>query len=291
MPQSPDIFPPIIDNVLHPSDFTEASRVAFAHALKAALVARARLTLLHVSKNGGHEWMDFPGVRETLERWNLLPKGSLKSAVPQLGIDVHKVIEHDDDPAKSVLSYLERHGADLVVLASHHRDGRAGWLHRSVSEPVARKSGQMTLFLPAEVRGFVSLEDGSVSLKNILVPIAAQPRPQPALAALAVLVQQLQCGAGAFTLLHVGREGSMPAVSPPEVPGWQWRKQTREGDVVEAILDAARESKADLIVMTTDGRHGFLDALRGSHSERVLRHAPCPLLAIPEASQVAGALD
>ena len=37
----------------------------------------------------------------------------------------------------------------------------------------------------------------------------------------------------------------------------------------------------NLIVMCTDGRHGFLDALRGSHSERVLRRTPCPLLAIP----------
>jgi nucleotide-binding universal stress UspA family protein len=37
----------------------------------------------------------------------------------------------------------------------------------------------------------------------------------------------------------------------------------------------------NLIVMSTDGRNGFLDALRGSHSERVLRQTPCPLLAIP----------
>jgi nucleotide-binding universal stress UspA family protein len=38
--------------------------------------------------------------------------------------------------------------------------------------------------------------------------------------------------------------------------------------------------------MSTDGRNGFLDVLRGSHSERVLRHAPCPLLAIPDYSHV-----
>ena len=59
---------------------------------------------------------------------------------------------------------------------------------------------------------------------------------------------------------------------------------TREGDVIETILDTARSTKADLIVMTTDGRNGFLDALRGSHSERILRRAPCPLLAIPDES-------
>ena len=67
---------PIIDHILHPSDFSEASEVAFAHALKGALVAGARLTLFHVSSDMTAEWSDFPAVRQTLERWGLLPPGS-----------------------------------------------------------------------------------------------------------------------------------------------------------------------------------------------------------------------
>ena len=47
----------------------------------------------------------------------------------------------------------------------------------------------------------------------------------------------------------------------------------------------------NLIVMSTDGRHGFLDTLRGSHSERVLRRTPCPLLAIPVDAVVASRLS
>ena len=33
--------------------------------------------------------------------------------------------------------------------------------------------------------------------------------------------------------------------------------------------------------MPTAGHQGFLDALRGSTTERALRHAPCPVLAVP----------
>jgi nucleotide-binding universal stress UspA family protein len=33
--------------------------------------------------------------------------------------------------------------------------------------------------------------------------------------------------------------------------------------------------------MATHGHHGFLDALRGSTTERVLHDATCPLLAVP----------
>ena len=146
----------------------------------------------------------------------------------------------------------------------------------------------MTLFIPGGSAGFVSAEDGSVSLEHILIPVAARPRPQPAIEAAARLVTRLNCPRGTFTLLHVGDPGTMPTVRCPDVPGWRWETTTRTGDVIDGILDTAQKSAADLIVMTTDGRNGFLDALRGSHSERVLRYAPAPVLAVPVGS-VAGA--
>ena len=86
---------------------------------------------------------------------------------------------------------------------------------------------------------------------------------------------------GTFNLLHVGDKASLPAVNLPELPGWTSNVLTKQGDVIDVIVGTAEEIKADLIVMTTDGRNGFLDALRGSHSERILRRTPCPLLAIP----------
>lgn len=281
---------PILDTILHPSDFSEASEVAFAHALKAALIARSRLTLLHVSPDATAEWTEFPGVRRTLERWGLLPPGSPPSAVPSLGIDVVKVIARERDPVGAVLRYLETHPTDLIVLAPHQQGGRTHWLTRSVSGPVARKSGQATLFVPHGVAGFVSGQDGRVSLQSVLIPVAPQPRALPAVAAAARLVSRLSIPSGTFTLLHVGAAGSMPALNPPPVPGWRWERVTKAGDVIETILDSASQTRAELIVMTTDGRQGFLDAFRGSHSERVLRRTPCALLAIPEQSYVTGAL-
>jgi hypothetical protein len=74
-----------LESIFHPSDFSGASEVAFVHALKIALVAGAKLTMLHVEASPGAEWQDFPGVRDTLERWGLIPKASRKSAVGQLG--------------------------------------------------------------------------------------------------------------------------------------------------------------------------------------------------------------
>src|SRR5829696_4655217 len=278
---------PIIENILHPTDFSEGSMIAFNHALKLALLARSGMTLLHVSPDAdSSSWSDFPGVRETLERWQLLPAGSPRSAVPELGIGVRKTIAQNSDPVKAVIGFLDRHPVQLIVLATHQRRGAIPWLSSSVAEPIARHATEMTLFISGDSEGFVSGDDGSASLINVLIPIAMTPHPQTAVDAAAGLVQSLGCDQGTFTLVHVGSPDSVPAVRLPNVPGWTWIRDVLEGDVVQTIVDASKDYDADLVVMATDGRNGFLDALRGSNSERVLRLADMPILTVPVGSTV-----
>lgn len=278
---------PILQQVFHPSDFTPASDVAFVHALKAALIAKAELTILHVSPKHELEWTEFPGVRATLERWGLLPKNSSQKDVVKLGINVKKVQAKHDDPVESVTSYLSTHNTDLIVLATEQQKGRVQWLSHSIAAPIARKSRQMTLFIPNGVEGFVSGRDGSVSLTSMLIPVAAMPAAQPAVQAAARMAHRLHCPAGVFTLLHVGEKATMPEIQLPDVPGWRWNTEIRSGDVVDVVSETASAVNAGLIVLTTEGRNGFLDALRGSHSERILQRAPCPLLAIPASGFIA----
>ena len=279
--------PTAAPSVFHPSDFSEASEIAFAHALKIALMAGATLHMLHVSDESRVPWEDFPGVRETLERWGLIPAGSPRSAVARLGIDVRKVVRRDSDPVKASLSFLARHPPDVIVLAVHQREGRMRWFQKSVGEPIAGGSGQVTLFVPHGVEGFVSRATGAVSLRTILIPIAQKPSPQPALDAAARFVRNLQLAAGAVTLLHVGDDADAPAVRYPDVPGWTWNRMTTTGDPVDRILHVAGDIAADLIVMTTDGPDGFLDGLRGTTSARVLNHARCPVANLPVGARLA----
>ena len=46
------------------------------------------------------------------------------------------------------------------------------------------------------------------------------------------------------------------------------------------ILEKAAEEGVDIIVMSTHGRTGLSHMLLGSVTERVVRHAPCPVLSI-----------
>jgi Universal stress protein family len=227
---------------------------------------------------------EFPRVRAMLERWRVLPPQSPRNAVTSIGIDVRKVVMKDSDPVRAAERFLEKNPTDLVVLAAHAHHGHMRWTRASISQPIARAAAAATLFIPYGCKGFISQADGSASRRSVLLPIDSAPRPEPALEAARRLTWALQCPEVTFTMLHVGGAGEMPSVQTEEQSGWVWNKVTRNGEVVDTILAVARECAADLIVMTTAGRNGFLDALRGSTTERVLRSGVAPLLAIPAAA-------
>jgi nucleotide-binding universal stress UspA family protein len=273
--------------ILHPTDFSEASEVAFVHALKLTLATRGWLHVLHVSPHEGPvRWRSFPGVREALVRWNALAAGSPPEAVAGLGIEVEKVEAVGDDPVLAAHEFMRRHPAEVIVLATHQRDGLARWREPSVAAQIARQAHQVTLFVPAGTAGFVDALTGTVRLERILVPVDRVPASQPALEAAAALASLATGTPTTFRLVHVG-EGEFPAVETHERPGWSWERRALPGDPAAALVHAAREFDADLVVMATAGRHSFVDAVRGSTTERVLRALACPLLAVATSARLA----
>jgi nucleotide-binding universal stress UspA family protein len=52
------------------------------------------------------------------------------------------------------------------------------------------------------------------------------------------------------------------------------------GTAYEAIVDAAKENKADLLVMGTHGRKGVSRFFLGSVASRVISTAPCPVMTV-----------
>jgi len=59
------------------------------------------------------------------------------------------------------------------------------------------------------------------------------------------------------------------------------------GDPLQCITDAARE--VDSIVMSTSGRTGLSHVLMGSVAEKVVRHAPVPVLTVRPSRRQSGA--
>jgi hypothetical protein len=150
-----------------------------------------------------------------------------------------------------------------------------------VAEPIARKSAELCLFLPDDAAGFVNPANGNVILRSILIPVDAVPDPQVSVQSAAAIAGVLECPDVHVTLLHIGDEKTFPKCLLPETPAIHWNRVSAQGSVADTILTVAEDCTADLLVMSTQGRNGFMDALLGSTTERVLRKMKCPLLAVP----------
>ncbi len=265
--------------IAHPTDFSEASEAAFAHALRLAVLLKAEFDLLHVHRPGeGHPaGAHPPAVRESLSRWGLIAADAPREAVePATGVTVYKVDIRDHDPSAGVQHFVGRRGTDLLVLGSERREGLDRVLHGSVAEKIAALVDAPALIVPTDVAGFVDSATGAFTLGRVLVPVAAEPDPTHALTLLARLLGGLGIAAEQLDFVHVGDK-------PPAIAYGEDQKpvtvRTIQGPVVDAIL--AEADGAGLIVMPTRGEDSLLDRLRGTHTERVLRQAPCPVLAIP----------
>jgi nucleotide-binding universal stress UspA family protein len=272
-----------IHSIVHPTDFSDASADAFAHALRIAIMAKSKLYILHVAMAPVDEdWMSFPHVREALARWGFMNADEPTAAIhSKLGVTIRKVELPPQTPVAGIQAFLDQHPADLIVLGTEGRHGAARWLHGSVAEKLARHARTPTLFVPIHRRGFVDPARGEVHLRRVLIPVDREPKPAAAFGTIMAFAHAVGGDVVEERLLHVGR-------NPPQVhrhgePHRAMPVATRQGDVVETIVETAADWQADLIGMATAGHDGFLDALRGSTTERVLRQAPCSVLAVPVA--------
>ena len=264
----------MIRAIAHPTDFSDAASDAFLHALALALAHRCRLDLLHVGAAAHAEaWDNFPHVRDALRCWGRLDAGAgVEDILPATGVSVRKAEIQDRDPVQGLSRYFWTHRPDLIVMASHGRTGLRRWLRGSISEDVLQAGHVPALVLGPKAAGFVDRDSGDLDLGRVLVPVTDRPHPERALLRLHDIVAPFRAS---LDLVHVGN--APPKVISPS--GAPTAVRALGGAAVETILSQGRG--AALIAMPTQGRHGFLDAVRGTTTEQVLRQASCPLLTLP----------
>jgi hypothetical protein len=271
---------PFVKSVFHPTDFSELSMHAFAHALAISLHRQTRFTILHATE-GNDSGSHFPSIRKTLVQWGLYDEQNNSPVIlEELNMRIKKINLKTTHPLKSIIAYLQTTPTDLIVLATEGREGLARWIRPSMAERIAHRSETMTLFVPHKSRGFVSMDDGTFYLKRILIPADIHPSPLPAIEYAA---RTAKCAGQSveIVLCHVGKEWKMSSLELPEEPGIIWNKMNCTGNIIDTIIRLAHEQDINLIVMSTAGHDGVFDALRGSVTDQVLREAPCPLLAVP----------
>jgi nucleotide-binding universal stress UspA family protein len=272
-------------SILAPIDLSSESSTAFQHALALALAYEARLTILHVGPEHHRDvpWSRYPSVRAALAAWGRIPPDSPREAVARAtGIEVHKASMRDRDPAEGLVRYLRSRAVDLLVLGTK---ARAGWLqliHHSEAQVIARETRLPSLFVQHDRPGFVIPETGALRLRQVVLPFADEPSPDPAIqrcASLLAVARGADAEPATVSLLHLGARSRWPQV--PELPGVEWSREKAEGNFAPSILAAAERLEADLLVIPDEGPQGTWEGIWGSVTEQVVRRCGRPVLAIP----------
>ena len=110
--------------------------------------------------------------------------------------------------------------------------------------------------------------DAEILLLHVVEPMPAPPE-----------VVYLDTGA-IYTEVREAAEKHLSEWRQAAAPEARVSAKTRVGIAYHQIIEAADESKADLIVIGTHGRTGLAHLLMGSTAERVVREAGCPVLVV-----------
>jgi nucleotide-binding universal stress UspA family protein len=75
-------------------------------------------------------------------------------------------------------------------------------------------------------------------------------------------------------------ERMAPTVAKLAGAGFEVETKILDGGPVQAVTELAKELDVDMIVMTTHGRSALANMLVGRTAQRIVQHAPCPVLTI-----------
>jgi len=291
-----------LKKILVPVDFSEYSKKALEYAFLWGDEFGADITLLHVNTvfHAQHKLPEFAdtflkiadAVEQKIHLW--MKKHHRKYRSGQLDIE----IVQGASAAKEILKYIANHSFDLVVMGTHGRTGSKHILLGSVAEKVSRLSPVPVLTVHRDAK--------ALEVKNILVPIDlddyAKKTVDQALALANIFDARIH-------LLHVieriipdslnltktdmrkffeldpdakkhATELMLDLVGDDIRPGMHLQL-VEIGDPQTEIIRYADKNKIDLIMMATRGFSKFDYFWSwGSISEKVVRHANCPVLVI-----------
>lgn len=285
--------------ILHPTDCSEQSMVAFPLAWDLARRFGAELHLLYVvvlherdpfKERSLHSGDVTALAQDKLDR--LRGKGKV--------VNVIRAVRRGVSAYDGILSYASEQDVDLVAMASKGRSGLSYVLLGSVVRKVVyHAEGRPVLCVRSE---FAPADDASPGrFDDVIVPIDFSESSTEGARAAALFADE----GARITVVHVVRgdhprytaagksergsrdpefrrnlEQQLQQFVTPHLDGRAFSVRLLEGRPSAAIARHAREEGASLITMTFRGYDEIGDYLVGSTTERTLRSASCPVLVV-----------
>jgi nucleotide-binding universal stress UspA family protein len=202
-------------------------------------------------------------------------------------------------PSEEIIAAALAEEADMVIVGTRGKSGLAHVLLGSTAERVIRMAPCPVLAVHTAIGE--SLTEKGICLDRILVPTDFSECSEGAVTFAGVVAAQAKAS---IELLHVVEPGYYSIDFTIEHPDEREQKRQRSADHLEAlseklskagiavnmnlrggapadmILDVAKTTSSDLILMGTHGRRGVSHMWAGSVTESVLRRGTIPVLAV-----------
>jgi nucleotide-binding universal stress UspA family protein len=280
-----------VKEILFPTDLSSAADQAFDHARFLSERFQASLTLYHAVQVPDHQhahWAFAHGHEVWIEA-ERRAKDCLARRAETLTVSHRIVVERHASARRGLVEAIRSLQPDLTVLTTHGREGLAHLLLGSLAEDVVEHAFRPILCLREPAHG------PALPYRRILVPTDLSIASCLAFPMAGLFARTF---AADIVALHVVPPATLrslsgaPPVEPPEVPSeavvarfcrsefvqLPLTVRVETGTVWDRICRVARDERADLIVMATRGHDSLADRILGSNTERVVRHAPCPVL-------------
>jgi nucleotide-binding universal stress UspA family protein len=281
---------PALREILVPTDFSAAADLALAHARMLGQRFNSHLTLYHVVEAPQRDYASWAERDDAV--WPATRREALRELSSRAGtapVRYEVVVELAASAPRALIASVRSRRPDLVVMATHGRSGLPRLLLGSLTESMLQH-GQRPLLC---VRG--ATKGTPLPYRRLLVPTDLSPDSRRAFPLAGLLARALDAE---IVVLHAVALSTLPNLSglslarEAHVPGEEairrfvagdldgvpQRVRIERGTAWDRIVQCAGEEGADLVVMATRGLDSVADRVLGSHTERVVRHAPCPVL-------------
>jgi nucleotide-binding universal stress UspA family protein len=268
-----------IKDILFPTDLSPAADQAFDHARFLCDRFQASLTLYHAVQVPDHQhahWA-FAHGHEIWAEAERRAKECLERRAETLSVSHRVVIERHASIRQGLVETMRALQPDLTVLTTHGREGLAHLLLGSIAEDVAQHAFGAVLCLREPDQG------SALPYRRILIPTdlsiaSCLAFPMAALFARTFSAEVVVLHVASPSAAEVPTEAAVARFCRAEFAPTPLSVRVEMGTVWDRICRVATEERADLIVMATRGHDSLADRILGSNTERVVRHAPCPVL-------------
>jgi len=131
------------EHILVPTDGSDATREAVAHAVDLAAEHDATIHALYVVNSASFAGLpmdsSWESVASMLNEEGASALDDVESLADEHGVPVERALV-DGNPSREIVRYAEEEGCDLVVMGTHGRGGIDRLLLGSVAEKVVRSS-------------------------------------------------------------------------------------------------------------------------------------------------------